>query len=256
MRAEGVTEELIAESDSHSDSGDADTLAARARFAELQAKYKAEIAQEADKVRQAGGLLIIGTERHESRRIDNQLRGRSGRQGDPGATRFFLSLEDDLMRLFGGGRIQNIMDTLKIEDDMPIENTMLSGSIESAQRKVEGRNFGIRKNVLQFDDVMNRQREIIYGQRAMVLDGQDLTEYIVRIIDDVVDSAVDQFLAGSESPDDWNLDGLRDHFKGWVTDEQSLRYNREQLSMLEPETIRIGAKITFAAVEQFAGNGI
>ena len=144
---------------------------ARKTFAELNKKYKAEIAPEAEEVRKLGGLYIIGTERHESRRIDNQLRGRAGRQGDPGKSRFYISLEDDLMRLFGGDRIQTIMDRLNVDEDMPIEASILSNTIENAQKKVEGRNFAIRKNVLQYDDVMNRQREIIYEQRDRVLNG-------------------------------------------------------------------------------------
>ncbi len=238
MRKEGFSEELIAEGNSHSDTEDQTILEARKRFQELEGKYKAEIAEEAQKVRDAGGLFIIGTERHESRRIDNQLRGRAGRQGDPGTTRFFLSLEDDLMRLFGGERIQGMMETLKIDEDMPIENGLLTGSIESAQRKVEGRNFGIRKNVLQFDDVMNRQREIIYNQRDKVLDGEDISESIQKMLEEVIDNAIEQYLGHVESQDDWNLEGLREHFAGWITDENSLHYDKEQLSLLDPDTVK------------------
>jgi len=171
LRKEGKSDELIIECDGHSETDDEEIIAVRTRFKELNEEYKAQIALEAQKVCDAGGLYIIGTERHESRRIDNQLRGRAGRQGDPGETRFYLSLEDDLMRLFGGERIQNMMTTLRIEDDTPIESKMLTGTIEGAQKKVEARNFGARKSVLDFDDVMNRQREIIYGQRRRVLDG-------------------------------------------------------------------------------------
>ena len=171
MRAEGFTEEQIAEADGHGETDNEDILAARARFEALLAEYQPAISAEAEEVRAAGGLFIIGTERHESRRIDNQLRGRSGRQGDPGASRFFLSLEDDLLRLFGGDRVQALMDTLNLDEDTPIENKMLTSTIESAQKKLEARNFSIRKNVLQYDDVMNQQREIIYGQRRKVLNG-------------------------------------------------------------------------------------
>ena len=238
MRKEGFYEELIAESTGHGDTDDEEILGARKRFDELEKKHKAQIADEAEKVKAAGGLYIIGTERHESRRIDNQLRGRAGRQGDPGATRFFLSLEDDLMRLFGGDRIQSMMDTLKIEDDMPIENGMLTGSIENAQRKVESRNFGIRKSVLNFDDVMNRQRELIYGQRAQVLNGEDMSEYIQRMVDEVVDATVDTYIVDLENPDSWNLEGLRDHFQGWLTRGDDLRYDNEQLSMLKPDDVK------------------
>ena len=156
---------------------------ARKTFAELNKKYKAEIAPEAEEVRKLGGLYIIGTERHESRRIDNQLRGRAGRQGDPGKSRFYISLEDDLMHLFGGDRIQTIMDRLNVDEDMPIEASILSNTIENAQKKVEGRNFAIRKNVLQYDDVMNRQREIIYEQRDRVLNGDNVKPQIMSMID-------------------------------------------------------------------------
>ncbi|EJW96255.1 preprotein translocase, SecA subunit, partial [gut metagenome] len=163
LRKEGFAEELIVEADGHAETSSEEILQVRARFEELLSQMRSHIAEEAEEVRAAGGLFIIGTERHESRRIDNQLRGRSGRQGDPGASRFFLSLEDDLMRLFGGERVQNMMETMGVEEDMPIENKVLTNVIESAQKKLEAQNFAIRKNVLQFDDVMNKQREIIYG---------------------------------------------------------------------------------------------
>ena len=230
LRKEGLAEELIIEADAHGDTDNDEILAARDRFNELNAMYKAKIAAEADNVREAGGLYIIGTERHESRRIDNQLRGRAGRQGDPGETRFYLSLEDDLMRLFGGERIQTMMNTLRIEDDMPIESKMLSGTIESSQRKVESRNFGIRKSVLEFDDVMNRQRELIYGQRHRVLDGDDMSEYIQTMMDQVIDSALELYVADTEVHDDWNLAGLRDHFLGWLTEDDDYRYTTEELA--------------------------
>ncbi len=178
MRKQGYYEELINDATSYFETDDEEILEARKTYQELLKKHKSEIEAEADRVREAGGLYILGTERHESRRIDNQLRGRAGRQGDPGESRFFLSLEDDLLRLFGGERINLMMDTLKIDEDMPIESKMLSNTIESAQKKVEGRNFGIRKNVLKFDDIMNKQREIIYKQRSQVLDGEDLKDVI------------------------------------------------------------------------------
>ena len=169
-----------------------------------------------DEARAAGGLKIIGTERHEARRIDNQLRGRSGRQGDPGCSRFYLSLEDDLMRLFGGDRINNLMETLKIDEDTPIENKILSNTIESAQRKIEGRNFGIRKNVLQFDDVMNKQREIIYGQRNRVLDGENLKDSILTMMDETVESAVGMYMPDGVEPEHWNMEGFRNYFIGLI----------------------------------------
>ncbi|MEG1631337.1 MAG: preprotein translocase subunit SecA [Hydrogenoanaerobacterium sp.] len=250
MRKQGLDEELIHEATSYGDTDDDDILAARHLFSELNAKYKAQIAPEAKKAKDAGGLYIIGTERHESRRIDNQLRGRAGRQGDPGDTRFFISLEDDLMRLFGGERIQNMMDTLGVDEDMPIENKLLSNSIESAQAKVEGRNFGIRKNVLQFDDVMNKQREIIYGQRCKVLDGENIRDYIQKMISDSIDSALAQYLGTSDIRDEWNMDGLRYHFIGWVLDDSDLKYDMKTLENTSRDDIR--AIIQKKADEKYA----
>ena len=237
MRKLGYSEELIAESTAYGDTDNEEILEAREKFKELNAKHKEEIKAEAQEVCDAGGLFILGTERHDSRRIDNQLRGRAGRQGDPGESRFFLSLEDDLMRLFGGERLQNIMNTLKIEEDQPIENGILTRSIESAQRKVEGRNFGIRKNVLQFDDVMNKQRELIYGQRNMVLDGENLKDYIVKMIKDLIDESVNTYLSDSDDHDNWNIDGLRDHFMGYITDESDLHFEGQDLGLIEKKDI-------------------
>ena len=182
LRKAGLSDELIAEATGYAETDDQEILDARALFAEALARHKAEIAGEADRVREAGGLFIIGTERHDSRRIDNQLRGRAGRQGDPGETRFYLSLEDDLLRLFGGERITNLMDRMNLDEDTPIENKMLSKSIENAQTSVESRNFQYRKSTLEYDDVMNKQREIIYGQRKQVLDGRNLKDTIFGMI--------------------------------------------------------------------------
>ena len=238
LRREGMTEEQISNATAFGETKDEEILAARKRFGELMAQYKEEIAPEAEKVRQAGGLFILGTERHESRRIDNQLRGRAGRQGDPGETRFIISLEDDLMRLFGGERVQSLMDTMGVEEDMPIENKLLSNTIESSQRKIEGRNFQIRKNVLQYDDVMNRQREIIYGQRRKVLDGEDLRENIRTMAGELVGETVDRFLLDGEIKDEWNLDGLRDNFLGWVTTGEDLRYDTQALEEVTKEEIK------------------
>ena len=182
LRKAGLSDELIAEATGYAETDDQEILDARALFAEALAKHKAEIAGEADRVREAGGLFIIGTERHDSRRIDNQLRGRAGRQGDPGETRFYLSLEDDLLRLFGGERITNLMDRMNLDEDTPIENKLLSKSIENAQTSVESRNFQSRKATLEYDDVMNKQREIIYGQRKQVLDGRNLKDTIFGMI--------------------------------------------------------------------------
>ena len=232
MRKLGYEEEMINAATAYFETGAEDILAARAHYAELLHKFKTEIAPKAEEVRNAGGLYIIGTERHESRRIDNQLRGRAGRQGDPGKTRFFISLEDDLMRLFGGNRIQNIMETLNIPEDTPIDAKMLSGSIEGAQRKVEGRNFETRKSVLRFDDVMNQQREIIYGQRGKVLEGEDISEYIANMRRESVEKTVDIYLANDESKNDWNLDGLRDYYLGWMLTDGDLRFTKEEYSKI------------------------
>ncbi len=237
MRKQGYTDEMIAQATSFAETDDDEVLNARKTYQELNAKYKEEIRPEAEAVKEAGGLFILGTERHESRRIDNQLRGRSGRQGDPGESRFFLSAEDDLMRLFGGERIQNLMNALNIDEDQPIENRMLSNSIESAQRRVEGRNFSIRKNVLQYDDVMNRQREIIYGQRAKVLNGEDIHEFILSMIKDTIAETVNQYLPDSEVHDNWNIAGLRDHYMGYLTGPDDLNYTVHELADIEKTDI-------------------
>ena len=223
LRKQGLSDELIAESNSFAETDDPEILAARAAYAEAYKRFKAETDKQAELVRQAGGLFIIGTERHESRRIDNQLRGRAGRQGDPGASRFYLSLEDDLMRLFGGDRVSSLMDTLKLDEDTPIENRMITNTLESAQKKLEGRNFEIRKNVLKYDDVMNQQREIIYGQRRKVLDGEDISTEMHKMLRENIDSSCDQFLAG-DVKDDWDFGALRRHYLGWLTTEEDLHY--------------------------------
>ncbi len=236
LRRLGYSEELIAEADGHAETEDEAVLEVRTKYAELQAAHKQTVDLEAEEVRAAGGLFIIGTERHESRRIDNQLRGRAGRQGDPGASRFFISLEDDLMRLFGGERVQGIMDTLGVEEDMPIENKMISGTIESAQKKLEARNFSIRKNVLQFDDVMNSQREIIYGQRQKVLAGEDVSENIRGMIADSINDNAGLYLGG-DVPDEWNFEGLRDHYLGWLATDKDFHYTADQLNSVTREDV-------------------
>ena len=197
LRKAGVEEALIAEADSYAETDNEEILAVRARYEELLAKYKEQISAYADKVRAAGGLFIIGTERHESRRIDNQLRGRAGRQGDPGESRFYLSLQDDLMRLFAADRVSNMMETLGIDEDTPIDARILSGAVENAQKSVESRNFRIRKNVLEYDDVMNTQREVIYAQRQKVLDGEDLRENMMHMLRQLIDSTVTDTLSES-----------------------------------------------------------
>jgi preprotein translocase subunit SecA len=237
MRRQGFEEEVIEEATGHSETDDEEILKAREMFTGLFEANSLKIADEAARVREAGGLMIIGTERHESRRIDNQLRGRSGRQGDPGESRFFLSLEDDLMRLFGGERIQSIMSSLKVSEDTPIEAGLLSSTIRTSQAKVEGRNFSVRKNVLQFDDVMNRQREMIYSQRDSVLEGKDLHDTILRMMDDVVADAVGRYLPEGIIKDEWNLAGLRDYFLGWLTNKSDLYFTPAQLEEIEKQDI-------------------
>ena len=227
---------LLAECDGHADTEDTEVLAARKRFDELCAQFEPEVKREAEAVRQAGGLFIIGTERHESRRIDNQLRGRAGRQGDPGASRFFLSLEDDLMRIFGGDRVQNLMNTLGLEEDVPIENKLITNTIESAQKKLEASNFAIRKQVLQYDDVMNQQREIIYKQRQMVLNGEDISANLHEMMRQSIDDACANYLNG-DTPDDWDFAGLRRHFMNWLCLPTDFNYTTEQLNDLTREGI-------------------
>ena len=229
-------EMLMTECDGHAETEDAEILHARKRFEELCEEFAPEVKREAEVVRNAGGLFIIGTERHESRRIDNQLRGRAGRQGDPGASRFFLSLEDDLMRIFGGDRVQSLMDSLGLDEDVPIENKLITNTIESAQKKLEASNFAIRKQVLQYDDVMNQQREIIYKQRQMVLDGEDISGKLHEMMRQAIDDACTNYLNG-ETTDDWDFAGLRRHFMNWLCLPTDFNYTTEQLGDLTKEGI-------------------
>ena len=195
------SDEVINDAIGFADTDDEEILKARAEYQKLYKKFNDEVKAKAEKVREAGGLFIIGTERHESRRIDNQLKGRSGRQGDVGESRFFLSVEDDLMRIFAGDRLEAMMSTLKVEEDMPIESKTLTKLIESSQKKVEARNFSIRKNVLNYDDVMSTQREIIYKQRAQVLNGEDLHESILKMMRELVSDTVNSYLADDDDKD-------------------------------------------------------
>ena len=229
-------EMLMTECDGHAETEDAEILHARKRFEELCEEFAPEVKREAEVVRNAGGLFIIGTERHESRRIDNQLRGRAGRQGDPGASRFYLSLEDDLMRLFGGDRVQSLMGTLGIDEDTPIENRMITSTIESAQKKLEGRNFEIRKNVLKYDDVMNQQREIIYGQRHKVLNGEDISAEMHNMLKENIESSCKQFLAG-DVKDEWDFGALRRHYLGWLTTDADFHYTVADYDSISQESI-------------------
>ena len=238
MRKQGFTDELIEESTGHAETDNEEILNARKTFDELNSKYKEEIKEEAEKVREVGGLYIIGTERHESRRIDNQLKGRAGRQGDPGVSKFFLSTEDDLMRLFGGDRMKMVMERLNVEEDTPIDAKLISNIIDSSQEKIELRNFGIRKDVLQYDDVLNKQREIIYGQRDQVLNGEDLHDTIYKMIEDTIATSVKQYLP--EGPrEHWNLQSLKDYYKDWlIRDESRYDFDLEDLEDMEPEDIK------------------
>ncbi|MGN1134222.1 MAG: preprotein translocase subunit SecA [Oscillospiraceae bacterium] len=233
-----IPEEIIVDATGFAETDDETILEARRVYKELYEKYSAEVKEKAEAVKEAGGLYIIGTERHEARRIDNQLRGRSGRQGDPGESKFFLSLEDDLMRIFGGERVTKMMDSLKVEEDMPIQSKMLTNVIESSQKKIEGRNFNIRKNVLNFDDVMNKQREIIYGQRQKVLNGEDIHDYIVSMIDEYIDSCIDSYLLDDDVHDNWNLRGLKDRLLGVITVDDDFNYTTEELDRISKKEIR------------------
>ena len=237
LQKEGYSEEIAVAASGPSVTEDEEILTARKRYEELYKGFSEEVAELAEKVREAGGLYIIGTERHEARRIDNQLRGRSGRQGDPGESTFFLSLEDDLMRIFGGDKVTGIMDALKVDEDTPIQSKMLTSIIESSQKKIEGRNFNIRKNVLNYDDVMNTQREIIYGQRQKVLDGEDVHDYIVNMINQYVVDSVDAYILNDDIKDDWNLTGLREHLAGLLTTEDDFNYTLQELDDVNKEDI-------------------
>ena len=217
MRRLGFSEEMIAEATGFAETDNQEILDARRTFTDLENKYKAEIAPEAERVREAGGLFIIGTERHESRRIDNQLRGRSGRQGDPGESQFFLSFDDDVTRLFGGERAQMMLERLNAPEDMPLDTKVFSSIVENAQKKVESQHFAVRKNVLQYDDVMNQQREIIYKQRNQVLDGEELKGKMLKMLEENVSEAIDLYLPDSVSKDEWNIEGLKAAFIGWLT---------------------------------------
>ncbi len=229
MVKKGYIEEDILQATSFYATDDEEILNKRKVYSNLVDKYKKEIEPEAEKVREAGGLFVLGTERHESRRIDNQLRGRSGRQGDPGESCFVVSLEDDLMRLFGGERVQNMMDSMGLSEEEPISNGMLTNVIESSQKKIEGRNFQIRKNVLQYDDVMNKQREIIYGQRNKVLNGEDIHENIENMFKDFFTETVARYIVDEEIKDTWNMEGLRDYFNGWLIKDDDLTYTVDEL---------------------------
>ncbi len=237
LRKAGYSDEVIAEATGYADTDDEEIIQARLLFAQSEKKFKEEIESEAEQVRQAGGLFILGTERHESRRIDNQLRGRAGRQGDPGETCFFLSLEDDILRLFGGERIQGLMDRMGVDEDTPIDAKMLSGAIENAQKRVESRNFQARKDVLDYDDVMNTQREVIYDQRRKVLSGENLKEYVAGMIRTIISSAVHGAMGEQKhmSAESWR--DATAEFRGVFLLPDELDYTDEELSGLTADQL-------------------
>jgi len=238
MRKQGYPEELISECTSFAVTEDEEILKARAVYKELYEKYKKHTDAEKEKVIELGGLHIIGTERHESRRIDNQLRGRSGRQGDPGSSRFYISLEDDLMRLFGSDRLTSIVEALGLEEDQPIEHKMLTNAIENAQKRVEGRNFDIRKRVLQYDDVMNKQREVIYSQRRQVLNGESLKESFMKMIENTVNSLVDRFCGENSHPDMWDWEGINSQARDLLPDIGKLGVSKEEADNYTQEDLK------------------
>ncbi|MBQ0079058.1 MAG: preprotein translocase subunit SecA [Eubacterium sp.] len=241
----GYTDEQISFATSFTQSDDEEMLEARAKFQELHEYFKAERADEQKKVRELGGLCIIGTERHESRRIDNQLRGRAGRQGDPGKTIFCLSMEDELMRLFGGERMQNIVNKLGVEEKEAIESGIISKQIENAQKKVEGRNFSIRKYVLQYDNVMNKQREIIYGERQKVLFGDDLRDDLMNMVHELIDQISDPIVMESKSATEWDFETLNRKLKTLTGRFEPLEFDEETLKQIDADSLREGLYADF-----------
>ena len=237
LRKAGYTDEVIADATGYAETDNPEILEARQLFADKLRQHKAEISGEADRVRQAGGLFIIGTERHDSRRIDNQLRGRAGRQGDPGETRFYISLEDDLMRLFGGERVQAAMERMKIDEDMPIESKMLTRSIQQAQTTVESRNFQARKSVLEYDDVMNKQREIIYGQRRQVLEGMDVKDVIMNMMNTSITHLVQNAFSGVHHLDMTSCQELLRQVEGLYFPKYAVRFTQEQLDTMDAQAV-------------------
>ncbi len=237
MRRMEIPEELIAMATGTAEIDDEEIQNARRIYRELNERFKEEIAPEAERVRAAGGLFILGTERHESRRIDNQLRGRSGRQGDPGESRFYLSLQDDLMRLFGSDHLVGMVDRLGLPDDMPIDAKILSNRIEGAQKRIEDQNFKRRKYVLTYDDVMNQQRNVIYKQRNDVLGGEDISETVRKMILGTIGETVDTCIGGDD-PALWDFAGLREAYKGILTSAEDFQYDESQLKKIDTDEIR------------------
>ena len=237
LRKAGLSDELIAESTGYADTDNEEILNARKMFAEAEAKYKDEIKAEADQVRAAGGLFILGTERHESRRIDNQLRGRAGRQGDPGESRFYLSLEDDIMRLFGSERVMGMMEKLGVDEDTPIDAKILSNAIENAQKQVESRNFQTRKTVLEYDDVMNTQRKVIYEQRRKVLDGENLKESVQAMLSTVISTEVQAHMGELKHMDAENWREVCAQFRGLFLRPDEFKFTDEELQQYDAQAL-------------------
>ena len=255
----GMEDELIAEATGFADTDNPEIIEARRLFTQYHEQFKAQLKEEQEKVRELGGLFIIGTERHESRRIDNQLRGRAGRQGDPGASKFFLSLEDDLMRIFGSDRVKKMVEVLGLEETEAIEAKMLSNSIENAQKNLEGRNFDSRKHVLQYDEVMNQQRKIIYKQRQSVLDGEDVSATVKNMMNSIIDSAIDDYIGISEIPEDWNLRALTEFANTNLNAQGEFEVDKKELDTITKEEIRerlekIAEERYNAQEEQFGEN--
>ena len=249
LREMGYTDELIAEATGYAETVDEEILSVRKQFADCFQKYKKEIEGEAEKVRGAGGLFIIGTERHDSRRIDNQLRGRAGRQGDPGETRFYLSLEDDLIRLFGGDRITSLMEKMDIPDNMPIENKMLTKAIMNAQISVESRNFQARKSTLEYDNVMNKQREIVYSQRRQILDGRDIRDVITGMIASIVSHTVQNGFSGQNHLDDEGYKSIMSNLEGLFFPKYAIKLTKEEIFRISAEDLT--ERITVKALETY-----
>ena len=246
----GMSDELIVEATGFADTDNEEIIEARRLYKEYLDKFKAEIKDEQEEVRNIGGLFIIGTERHESRRIDNQLRGRAGRQGDPGASRFFLSLEDDLMRIFGSDRVKAMVDRLGLEETEAIEAKLLSNSIENAQKNLEGRNFDSRKHVLQYDEVMNTQRKIIYKQRQAVLDGEDVSGTIKNMMSAIIDSALDDYIGISDIPEHWNLRALVEFANTNLMAKGEFAVTNDELETITKEDMR--ERLTKIAEKRYA----
>ncbi|MBM7615398.1 preprotein translocase subunit SecA [Alkaliphilus hydrothermalis] len=247
MKKRGYSDEILAMVTSHAETADEELIAAKKVYHEIYAEIKKETDKEHEEVVQVGGLHIIGTERHESRRIDNQLRGRAGRQGDPGSSRFYISLQDDLMRLFGGDRMQGIVEKMGLAEDEAIEHGLLTRTIENAQKKVEGRNFGIRKHVLQYDDVMNKQREVIYGERRKVLDGQDMYDQVFNMVESITNDAIALYIEADKYPEEWDIEAFEEHLTTIFLQPDSLHF--ENIQDLTIDSLR--EKVVDAAKAQY-----